>query len=189
MVRLYGRKEVRAAAYNRIAAHHFLILAQKSKEGRLYTCKASLVFSAFTLEAFLNSLGPKVYPVWSEIARIGPLEKLKVLAHFLSYELDFGKRPHQTVTELVKFRNSVAHGRDEIITLNGREVPRQKRNISYTLMVKSEWVKYCKVANAKRAYEDVGQLAEGLASKANIQKMPGYPFGSPESGMLGVHDA
>lgn len=56
-VRLYGRKEVRAAAYNRIADSHLLDLAKQEEEGQLYTCQASLMFIAFTLEAFLNSLG------------------------------------------------------------------------------------------------------------------------------------
>jgi hypothetical protein len=46
-VKLYGKKEVRAAAYNRMAARYFLKLAEDSEEGQFFTSQSSLLFSAF----------------------------------------------------------------------------------------------------------------------------------------------
>lgn len=64
--KLYGKKDVRTAAYNRFAARFFLNLAELQREGQFFSAQASLVFSAFTHEAFLNTLGPKLIKNWGK---------------------------------------------------------------------------------------------------------------------------
>ena len=185
---LYGKKEIRAAAYNRIAAKFLLKLAEESKEGQLYTAQASLLMSAFTHEAFLNSLGSKIISFWTELEYLKPSQKLVIICKSIGLEPDYGKRPYQTLKALFEFRNTVAHGRDEEIKLQGKRVRKTRSAISYAQGIESKWQSYCTVENAKRALDDVKKIAEELATKANIEKTPGFPFGSPESSIFHAVD-
>jgi hypothetical protein len=66
MPRLYGTKDVRVAAYNRKASKYFLELAESVEKARFFTAQASLVYSAFTHEAFLNQLGKRQLKDWAD---------------------------------------------------------------------------------------------------------------------------
>lgn len=185
-VQLYGTKEIRAAAYNRMTAGYFLKLAEASQEGQFYTSQASLLFSAFTHEAFLNTLGPKIIPFWEELEYLKPTQKLTIIAKTLHYSPDFSQRPYQTLKALFDFRNAMAHGRDEEIHLEGMTVPRSESGLGYTEAVTAVWVAYCTVNNAKRAYEDVEKIARDLSDRAKVENVPNYPFGSPESSLVKI---
>lgn len=178
---LYGKKEIRAAAFNRIAAEHLFKLAESTKEGRFYTAQASLLMSAFTHEAFLNTLGSKVITFWPELEYLKPSQKLKVICGTIDVKPDYGNRPYQTLKALFELRNTIAHGRDEEIELQGNKVAKPRGAISHAESIESKWQAYCTVENAKRALDDVKKIAEELATKANIKKTPDFPFGSLES--------
>jgi hypothetical protein len=148
-----------------------------------------LLFSAFTHEAFLNTLGPKIISFWTELEYLRPNQKLTIIAETLHYRPDFGQRPYQTLKALFEFRNAMAHGRDEQIPLEGETTPRLESGVGYTEAVTAEWVAYCTVKNAKQAYEDVEKIARDLSDRAKVENMPNYPFGSPESSMLRIMQA
>lgn len=187
-VKLYGKKEVRAAAYNHMTARHFLSLAENTEKGSFYTAQASLLFSAFTHEAFLNTLGPKLISYWEELEYLNPTKKLKIIAETLNYKPDLSKRPYQTLKTLFVFRNAIAHGRDEQVLVDGKAVPMSASGAGYSQLVEADWVAYCTTQNAKRAFEDVEEMARDLSDRAGVERMPNYPFGSPESSMLRVKE-
>ena len=97
MSRVSGFKMVSAAAYNRKAAGYFLEIAKLTEDGQFYTAKASLLFSAFTHEAFLNSLGEKLLPSWGQLDRIPVGKKLKIISSHIAYVPNLG-------VELTRFR-------------------------------------------------------------------------------------
>jgi hypothetical protein len=76
--------------------------AKKDPEGSYYQLMASLIFTAFTLEAYLNHIGQRIFKCWND---------LNVIAEKLEVEKDDGKRPFQTVSKLFKFRNDIAPGK------------------------------------------------------------------------------
>ena len=49
-------------------------------EGSFHQFMASLVFTAFTLEAYLNHIGPKIFKCWGDLERLGPREKVNIIA-------------------------------------------------------------------------------------------------------------
>ena len=185
-VKLYGKKEVRAAAYNHMAARYFLKRAEDFEEARFFTSQSSLLFSAFTHEAFLNTLGPKIISFWKEIEYLKPTQKLTIITEILNYKPDFGKPPYQTLKALFEFRNTIAHGRDEEIKLSGMAVPKSKSGMAYAEAVNAKWMAYCTPKNARHAFEDVEEIAIDLSRRANVDKMPACPFGSPESSMVRI---
>ena len=75
---------------------------------------ASLVFCAFSIEAKINFIGWKVLENgWPD--RTNFREKVDLLRKFLGVELDWGVRPLQTLGQLKRFRDTLAHGKPEII--------------------------------------------------------------------------
>ena len=88
-------------------------------EGSAHQFRASLVFTAFTLEAYLNHLGRKLFRCWDDLERLGPIEKLNVIADRAAVKIDYGKRPWQAMKQLFGFRNDIAHGKSEMLKSNG----------------------------------------------------------------------
>jgi hypothetical protein len=188
MPRITGERTTSAAAVNRKAAEYFLELARKTEEGQLYTTVTSLIHSAFTHEAFLNSLGPKVISFWDELDRLPVAKKLKIICKRLGYRPDYGSRPYQTLGKLFRFRNRLAHGRDEVVRVEGKEI-KVASDIDYFNILGPDWEKYSTVENAANALEDITAIANDLSERAGIEKFLGYPFGSLGSGSWHIHDS
>ncbi len=186
-VRLYGKKNLRTAAYNRSAARFFLELAEGQLDGQFYSAQASIVFSAFTHEAFLNTLGAKIIKDWPDYEYDSPEKKLNLICERIGYKPNKGGRPYQTLKRLFRFRNLIAHGREETIRIEGKVVPKKEKG-GYLDAIEGEWEKYCTVNNARRAYDDVREIAVDLCNNAGILKFAGSPFGSPASGVFQVQD-
>ncbi|RPI71772.1 MAG: hypothetical protein EHM45_23100 [Desulfobacteraceae bacterium] len=184
-IRIYGEKDVRPAAYNRSAAGYFLELAEKQQEGQFFSVEASIVFSAFTHEAFLNSLGPKIRKDWQEFDRVRPAEKLYAICETLKYEPNKGARPYQTLNGLFWFRNFIAHGREEKVMANGELLSSRERSEDFDT-IEADWEKYCSLVNARNAYEDVRIIAEDLCERAGVKRFVQFPFGTIASGVYQV---
>jgi hypothetical protein len=178
MPRYFGHKTVRVAAYNWRAARYFHELAARNPEGSFFTAKASLVFSAFTFEAFLNQLGQRLLKDWLSHDRKSYVGKLNVICRAIPYVPPMGGRPYQTLKPLFRFRNQVAHGRDEVITAAGVRV---HQGIPTMDTIQADWESYCTVPNAKRALDDVHAAATDLARRANVPTNVDYPFGAMAS--------
>ena len=114
-----GKNTTITFAYMHNGAKFMLKIAEESEEGQLYTLVASLIFSAFTLEAYLNHLGKLRNKEWNEIERRhSKLEKYKLFAEAAQIKFDFSVRPYRTLKELFSFRDRMAHGRttEEVIS-------------------------------------------------------------------------
>lgn len=119
---------------------------------------ASLVFTAFTLEAYLNHIDPKVFKCWEDLERLAPRGKLNVIAERLQVDINYGRRPWQVMKHLFSFRNVIAHGKSELVKLNGL-VPLHKYSESrFGDFARTDWEKYCTRENAKKAREDVEKI-------------------------------
>ena len=96
------------------AAYYSLKAAKDSMDGRLFNCLSAMVFSAFSLEAYLNHLGTSEFPNWVKIERRkSPKQKLEMLTAKKGYSSDFSKPPFETFDKIFKFRKQIAHGRTE----------------------------------------------------------------------------
>jgi hypothetical protein len=80
--------------------------------GQGYRQIFAVLYSAFAVEAHLNHVGERCVPAWDIIERrLSVTEKLEVVAHHLGITIDNSRRPFQTLRDLFKFRNQLAHGR------------------------------------------------------------------------------
>lgn len=153
--------------------HGSNVLLKKSsadKKGSYFTTMGSLLLTAFAFEAFLNHLGNKKIKFWDEIERISVFDKYIVLCKELCIEPDFSKRPYQTLTQLVKFRNSIAHGRSTILKVNKGV---SSKDEPWDHEPKTDWEEFCTEKNADRSREDIEKIIVELNETA---KLGAYPF-------------
>ena len=96
------------------AAFYSLQAAKDSVDGRFFNCLTAMVFSAFSLEAYLNHLGTSEFPNWVKIERSkSPKQKLELLTEKIAFSSDFSKPPFETFDKIFKFRKQIAHGKTE----------------------------------------------------------------------------
>ncbi len=136
---------------------------------------ASLTFTAFTLEAYLNQIGPKLLACWPDLERpLSPLKKLALLSELVGVKIDYGVvGPHQTIKRLFNFRNDIAHLKPELKPLVKNETLTLTSEALDSRMgdfLEPEWQQYRTEENAIRAREDVEQIIKELHLKANIEE-------------------
>jgi len=144
------------------------------QKGCYHQFMASLVFTAFTLEAYFNHTGPQLFKCWPDIERLGPKEKLSIIAERLGVEIVYGKRPWQVLHHLFGFGNDIAHGKSQIIKQSKIVSHREFSAIRLGEQVRTEWEKYCTKVNAQKARKDVEAIINMLHGSGKFR--PEYPF-------------
>jgi len=164
------------------ASNVMLLKAKKDPEGSYYQLMASLIFTAFTLEAYLNHIGQCIFKCWKDLERLSPSKKLNVITEKLEVKKDDTKRPFRTVFKLFKFRNNIAHGKSiylkpeaqiRVVDDTFREYMRERPE--------TPWEKYCNLRNAERAREDVESIIKTLHKTSNITDDILFAFGISSS--------
>lgn len=74
-----------------------------------------VVFLAFSVESYLNSIGARVIPFWDEIERLPWRSKVNVLHTQAGREPDWGRDPLQFASQVFQLRDKLAHGKPEMV--------------------------------------------------------------------------
>jgi len=138
------------------AAKRMLDSAKDEKNVRLkFYTMSSMLFSAITMEAYLNFLGNILLRCWKEIEyKLSPKAKLTLIEEILEVNLDFGNRPFQSFNELFKYRNWMVHGRTEEI--NEPVVVTNRGRLDFDF--KADWEKWTTYEKAKKFYDDMKNM-------------------------------
>jgi hypothetical protein len=97
-------------------ASNLATTAENSPAGVRYKPSlASMVISAFAMEALANEAGEKLIKEWAEFESVKPKAKIILCSKALHIEPDFSAEPWQTVSEALKFRNIVVHKKPEVV--------------------------------------------------------------------------
>jgi hypothetical protein len=130
---------------------------------------ASMVFSAFTVEAFLNHVGANRTTFWSTVERkLSPPDKLGLLATFLGLEIDFSKRPFQTFRRMFRLRDALAHGKTESMTEDSTQFLRDGEHPKQPM---TAWEKEINFRNAKIYFNDTKAMVQIICDKATMDPM------------------
>ncbi len=153
-------KTVYTVGYLRQVSWHTLNEAKENEIGQYLNCMSSMVFSAFTIEAYLNHLGGKTIPFWITIERnLSPSKKLDVIAKQLSISIDYGVRPFHSFKSLFKFRDFLAHGRTEQFEIKSVQFLAEGEQPKLPI---SKWQEQVTLENAKKYFDDVKDMIEFL---------------------------
>lgn len=72
-----------------------------------------VVFMAFAIESYLNSIGARQLEIWEELERLPWRKKVAILHTTAKKSLDWGKDPLRFATEVFGLRDRLAHGKPE----------------------------------------------------------------------------
>ena len=155
--------------------------AQEKPEGSYFFLLGSLVFSAFSLEAFLNHIGEHIFKCWEDLEPLPPRSKLTVICERLSISVDWGAMPWQIVPEIVGFRNKVAHGKNALLRLE-KIVPKddeyEEKMREFLFAV---WQNYATEENAVCVRARLKDLFKLIHAQANIEGDLLFDYG-PQTG-------
>jgi hypothetical protein len=113
------RREVRTYAEVWHASRSMLRIAEEHGKGQTWLLMASVVFTAFAFEAYLNHVGPRVDPAWADRMR-GFLPVRKKFDHLsatlgVAWAKGWKAEPLLTVSTVIGFRNAMAHAKSETL--------------------------------------------------------------------------
>lgn len=171
------QRDVRIHAELWHTANCLLNVGQLQREGSAHQFRASLVFRAFFLEAFLNWMGQHLIPHWKYLERLKPREKLDLLADLINVRPDYGLRPWQIVNDLFGFRNDIAHGKPENLISETLEDLDELLDGKLGEPIQADWERFCTEKKAVAAKEDVEKIANVLYTAADMAKRQKGPHG------------
>ena len=118
-----GERNIYTYNYLYSAAEWALEQAENTQEGNFYNYMISIILSAFCIEAYLNHVGGLVLSYWDDEIKKGLSiqNKLKIVCSHINFVPDFSQRPFQSFTQIMKFRNLLAHAETE--TIHFKEKP------------------------------------------------------------------
>jgi hypothetical protein len=141
---------------------------------------SSVVLTAFAFEAYLNHVGSQALASWQSLDRLSYESKLNLLCETLKVSLPGtpGQRPRQTIGELFRFRNAIAHGRSQeisqerTIALDELEAHRARRPLLH-------WERLIQNSDfALRVREDVEAVLNAIQTARPEPKEILFSFGS-----------
>lgn len=163
------------------ASHCVLEAGFREPRGSSWQFLSSLVLTAFSFEAYLNHVGPRIIENWDGIERQPPLEKFNSLCKALDVDFSMGwaARPLQTIQELIEFRNTLAHGRTtEIESLPTLRDINDKIDTELGIRQNQDWERRIKTgAFAKRARDDVEYVLRRVQDARPTPKEALFTFG------------
>ncbi len=72
-----------------------------------------VVFLAFSIESYLNSIGARKIIIWDELERLPWKQKVSILHRTANRTPDWSREPLQFALEVFKLRDKLAHGKPE----------------------------------------------------------------------------
>ena len=75
-----------------------------------------IVFMAFSIEAYLNSVGSRHIQYWEELERLPWKNKISILHKNSGKQMNWGEEPLQFCSQVFKIRDKLAHGKPERVT-------------------------------------------------------------------------
>lgn len=148
--------------------------------GSSYQFLSSIVLTAFAFEAYLNHVGPQVLSCWASLQRLSWDAKLQLLCEIMNVSLPgtAGEAPRQTIFELFKFRNTLAHGRTETIAPEPRSINIDDLDGYRKERLLSNWERLIEnCVFAKSAREDVETVIKLIHEARPMPKENLFEFG------------
>jgi len=144
-----------------------LLLYEQAEQKKPYWLwMGSLIFTAFSFEAYLNHIGQILFTCWNRLEVLSPAGKLDIVCDKIGILLPRGERPRQTIKDLFQFRNDLAHGKTNIIEPDDTILDYcQYTDELIEDFPETKWEKYCNRSNAERAREDIENVMQLIHEK------------------------
>lgn len=157
-----------------------LRVVEKHPEGSSWQHLSSIVLTAFAFEAYMNHVGQQIFKCWVPLEKLPPLAKFELLCETQGVTFAKGKdhRPLQTLSDLFSFRNTVGHGKSEVLKANS--TVDVDDNFNFRLMggLMPDWERRIQTSDfAKRVREDVETVLKAIHERRPDPKEKLFSFG------------
>jgi hypothetical protein len=139
--------------------------AQGDRDGIGLEMIACLTLLAFAVEARFNFLGFMLIEDWNE--RDTTLNKVNIVLESFDIKDDFKKRPYKTIVDLKTFRDTLAHGKPEVVEYEG-EITATEEELKQKGRLSAEYEKFLKEELVFQAYEDVETIWADLLKRSGL---------------------
>jgi len=127
--------------------------AKKSINGRYGHCLVSMVFCAFSLEAFLNHLGDSLFQnLWN--TRLAPETKLELISKKLGISIDKRIEPFSDFGNIFRYRIDIVHAR----TLKSTFTTNQVRVDGVPVIPKPQWDTITRIDIAEKFFNNTEKM-------------------------------
>lgn len=158
-------------------------IAKDDHNGLFLEMIAALTMTAFALEANLNFVGLKKVPNWNDWQSVE--SKLKEVCKSLGLSPDHNKRPYATVVKLISIRNTLAHGKPQIVEIKEEAEGTHDELMARVRNYQSEWEKAVCPEFVVEAYDDVEAIWQELLKASKIDVVESMSGGSGGIEFLG----
>ena len=102
---------------------------------------AMVVFMAFAIESYLNSIGARQFEIWDELERLPWKKKMTILHKIAKKPIDWGRDPLQFANEVFTLRDKLAHGKPERVVgpVFPNEVEAYEYDKNHHLQLQPDW--------------------------------------------------
>jgi hypothetical protein len=146
-------------------ADRALVRAKETEADPFLDYLQVVLYSALALEAFLNHIGSRIFPLWAPLKKkLSAKEKLQVIAASRKIEIKFGEAPYQSFISAFAFRNLIVHAETEVAERGSRS--------SATHLPEAEWQMYCKSSVAERILQDTKTIISTLPGQVSVNEIP-----------------
>jgi hypothetical protein len=158
-------------------------IAKNDHDGIFLEMIAALTMTAFALEANLNFVGSNKVKGWNDWQSVG--NKLKEVCKSLDLNPDHNKRPYATVAKLISIRNTLAHGKPQIVEIKEEVEGTHDELMARVRNYQNEWEKAVTPAFVAEAYDDVEAIWQEMLKAAKIDVIESTSGGSGGIEFLG----
>jgi len=167
--------------YLKECAQFHLRESENNEQNAFHTSMSCIIFSAFTLDAFLNYIGSCVFDFWEELERhLTSVNKLNVICSQLSISEDFSQRPFQSFEKAINLKHSLNQGTIESYSRTA-STPH-----AASAPTGEEWKDWCNPEVARRIYDDTLRIMDLLSRE--VQGVD-YPLSVQEVDQTGFSGA
>jgi len=153
----------------------------------IYPFTPIVVFEAFTIESYINTLGWEKIKFWDEIERLPWKKKISILHKYADKEADWGKDPLQFAQEVFQIRDKLAHGKPEKVKGELFSTYKEAEDTLGSQEMEPDWFKKINREWIVKSKDRFTLLMEYLSEIANHPK-ESYKFGA-DGGVIEIEDA
>lgn len=150
--------------------------AERTEEGRFYNSLITMVFCAFSLEAYLNHLGEQKVSNWYSIERsLNYSQKLKLIADTTKNKIDMREKPYCFMNSIFDYRKLIVHGKTSRLTKKQSIIPNTIPDMPLAF-----WEKMTTLQKARDFRIHTKDIIESLSKNIEDNEIP---LGTPSDAM------
>jgi hypothetical protein len=98
-----------------------------------------VVFTAFAIESYLNSIGARKIAFWDDLERLPWRQKVSILHKAAGTKPDWGRDPLQFASEVFGLRDKLAHGKPERVVSSPQPTEHAAGELLSSQHLQPEW--------------------------------------------------